>query len=72
MVKPDLEPDFPDQLTFEPLTKKNWDKFVQLFGKNGACGNCWCMYYRLVKSRISYWKGGRRQQTGYGGNCPFR
>jgi GNAT superfamily N-acetyltransferase len=49
MVKPFLEPDFLSQLTFEPLTQKNWDKFVQLFGKNGACGNCWCMYYRLSK-----------------------
>ncbi|MES2650058.1 MAG: GNAT family N-acetyltransferase [Bacteroidota bacterium] len=34
-------------LRFEPLTRNNWDQFVQLFGSNGACGNCWCMYYRL-------------------------
>ena len=40
---------FSGQLSFEPLTKKNWNKFVQLFGDNGACGNCWCMYYRLNK-----------------------
>jgi GNAT superfamily N-acetyltransferase len=39
-----------DQLSFEPLTKKNWNKFVQLFGDKGACGNCWCMYYRLSKA----------------------
>lgn len=50
MIKHDLESDFIDQLIFEPLTQKNWDKFVQLFGKNGACGNCWCMYYRLSKT----------------------
>lgn len=37
------------QLTFEPLTKRNWKKFIQLFGERGACGNCWCMYYRLSK-----------------------
>ena len=36
-----------DKLTFEPLTKKNWGQFVELFGQKGACGNCWCMYYRL-------------------------
>jgi GNAT superfamily N-acetyltransferase len=36
-----------DKMTFEPLTKNNWDKFVQLFGMKGACGNCWCMFYRL-------------------------
>lgn len=41
---------FLNQLTFEPLAKGNWNKFVQLFGNKGACGNCWCMYYRLKKS----------------------
>lgn len=50
MIKYDIVSDFSDQLTFEPLTKKNWEKFVQLFGNKGACGNCWCMYYRLKKS----------------------
>jgi GNAT superfamily N-acetyltransferase len=39
-----------NHLTIEPVTKKNWNKFVQLFGERGACGNCWCMYYRLSKS----------------------
>ena len=42
--------DFLASLQFQPLTKKNWNQFVQLFGNNGACGNCWCMYYRLKKS----------------------
>lgn len=52
MTKPniDLESNFLEQLTIEPLTKRNWAKFVQLFGEKGACGNCWCMYYRLKKS----------------------
>jgi predicted GNAT family acetyltransferase len=36
-------------LEFEPVTKNNWDKLEQLFGINGACGNCWCMYFRLNK-----------------------
>jgi len=39
-------------LTIEPLTKKNWEKFLDLFGEKGACGNCWCMYYRLSKSEF--------------------
>lgn len=43
---------FLNQLSFEPLTRLNWNKFVLLFGKNGACGNCWCMYYRLTKSEF--------------------
>jgi len=41
---------FLSQLTIEPVTKKNWNKFVKLFGEKGACGNCWCMYYRLSKA----------------------
>lgn len=40
---------FLSQLTFEPLSRENWSKFVQLFGEKGACGSCWCMYYRLKK-----------------------
>ena len=50
MKKQNTELTFLDQLSFEPQTKKNWNKFVQLFGDKGACGNCWCMYYRLKKS----------------------
>jgi GNAT superfamily N-acetyltransferase len=47
MTKHRLDPGFTDQLIIEPLTKSNWNKFVKLSGDNGACGNCWCMYYRL-------------------------
>jgi GNAT superfamily N-acetyltransferase len=36
-------------LTFELLSKNNWRQFVALFGDRGACGNCWCMYFRLKK-----------------------
>ena len=43
------ESDIAEELTFESLNKKNWSKFVQLFGERGACGNCWCMYFRLKK-----------------------
>ena len=45
-----MESTFTEQLTFEPLTRKNWGHFVELFGSKGACGNCWCMYYRLTKT----------------------
>jgi len=56
--KNSTDPDFLSQLTFEPLTKKNWYNFVQLFGDKGACGNCWCMYYRLKKSDYLEGKAG--------------
>jgi GNAT superfamily N-acetyltransferase len=45
--------EFLNELTFEPLTKANWPKLEQLFGEKGACGNCWCMYYRLSKSEFN-------------------
>lgn len=50
MTQYSFDADFLSQLTFDPLTKANWGKFVELFGSKGACGNCWCMYYRLKKA----------------------
>lgn len=50
ILKDSNESEFLNKLSFEPLTRSNWNKFVTLFGENGACGNCWCMYYRLSKS----------------------
>ena len=41
--------DILNEITFEPLSKKTWPLFVRLFGARGACGNCWCMYFRLKK-----------------------
>lgn len=63
MPESDYDNDFLSQLTFEPLTKANWAKFVYLFGEKGACGNCWCMYYRLKKSDYNEGKtdGGNKE-----------
>lgn len=47
---PQADHDFLNQLIFEPLSRKNWNQFVELFGQKGACGNCWCMSFRLSKS----------------------
>lgn len=44
--------DFLSSLRFEPLTKNNWNKFVELFGTKGACRNCWCMSFRLSKNEF--------------------
>jgi GNAT superfamily N-acetyltransferase len=52
MLKDNKIQDFLNQLRFEPLTRSNWDQFVRLFGERGACGNCWCMYYRLSKTNF--------------------
>jgi GNAT superfamily N-acetyltransferase len=44
-MKPEY--DVTKHMVIEPLTNRNWSKFVQLFGERGACGNCWCMLFRL-------------------------
>jgi len=48
MKSPNTE--FLNKITFEPLSSSNWIKFEQLFGNKGACGNCWCMHFRLKKA----------------------
>ncbi|WP_299216658.1 GNAT family N-acetyltransferase [uncultured Aquimarina sp.] len=45
-----IDREFLSELRFEPLTKDNWNKFVKLFGANGAGANCWCMHFRQKKS----------------------
>lgn len=35
------------QFTAKLLTADTWPDLVELFGENGACGGCWCMYFRL-------------------------
>ncbi len=37
-------------IQIEPLTPQNWQSFEELFGEKGACGNCWCMYFRRSKA----------------------
>jgi hypothetical protein len=50
-MKPNLpDKEFLSSLKFEPVTRNNWPKLLDLFGPKGACGSCWCMYYRLSKS----------------------
>ncbi len=41
------------QLAVRPLTPARWDDFVALFGERGACAGCWCMWWRLPRSRWS-------------------
>jgi len=32
-----------------PLTPARWPDLEALFGERGACGGCWCMYWRVPK-----------------------
>lgn len=35
------------QLSFHPLTPDLWTDFEHLFGPRGACGGCWCTFWKL-------------------------
>jgi GNAT superfamily N-acetyltransferase len=47
----------PSDLTVHPLTPDRWDDLETLFGPRGATGGCWCMYWRLPRSRFDAMKG---------------
>jgi len=35
---------------FHPLTIEHWADFERLFGPRGACGGCWCMFWKLSRA----------------------
>lgn len=44
-------------LKIVPLTPARWNDFDKLFGENGACGGCWCMWWRIPRSQFNKQKG---------------
>ena len=45
------------KLTFHPLTPERWLAFSRFFGEQGACGGCWCMWWKLKRSDFLKQKG---------------
>ena len=47
---------------YHALTSNRWRDLERLFGDNGACGGCWCMWFRLTNREFEAKKGeGNRQ-----------
>jgi predicted GNAT family acetyltransferase len=44
-------------IRIEPATPERWDDLERLFGARGACGGCWCMWYRLPRAEYERGKG---------------
>lgn len=42
---------------FHPLTYEKWKDIELLFGVNGACAGCWCMYWRESHKEFDQKKG---------------
>ncbi len=40
-----------------PVSKDRWNDLEKLFGSRGACGGCWCMWWRLTRSEFENNKG---------------
>ena len=40
-----------------PVTSEQWPDLETLFGANGACAGCWCMWWRLKRSVWQKQKG---------------
>lgn len=45
------------RLRFAPLTPEGWGDLESLFGSRGACGGCWCMWWRRPKAEFERGKG---------------
>ncbi len=44
-------------LEFHPVSAERWQDLETLFGERGACGGCWCMWWRLKRSQFDKQKG---------------
>lgn len=51
------------ELTFRPLTAERWADFEELFGARGACGGCWCMWWRLRRKDFVEGKGAGNREA---------
>jgi GNAT superfamily N-acetyltransferase len=49
------------RLEFQPLTPQRWSDLETLFGKKGACGGCWCMWWRLTRAEFKQQRGERNK-----------
>jgi len=47
----------PGTLTFRPVTPSRWKDLETLFGKQGACAGCWCMWWRLPRADFNAKRG---------------
>ena len=45
------------ELKFEPVTPERWKDFETLFGKNGACAGCWCMWWLMPRADFEAQRG---------------
>lgn len=50
------------ELSFKPLKRNLWTDLEELFGPNGACAGCWCMFWKLPGKVYEETKGYETRQ----------
>ena len=48
---------------YHPLTPERWEDLETLFGKSGAWGGCWCMWWRLTAAEFEKQRGAENKIT---------
>ena len=48
---------------FHPLTPDRWDDLARLFGPKGACGGCWCMWWRAAPADFRAGRSGGNRRA---------
>ena len=48
---------------FFPASTERWADVERLFGKQGACGGCWCMFWRVPRKQFDAAKGARNRSA---------
>ena len=52
-----------EALTFRPVTPDLWADLEILFGEHGACGGCWCMWWRMKRAEFDRSDGEERKRA---------
>jgi GNAT superfamily N-acetyltransferase len=52
-----------EKLKTFPATPARWADIEQLFGDRGACGGCWCMFWRKSRKQYESDKGAKNKRA---------
>ena len=51
------------KLEFQALAPSRWRDLERLFGPRGACGGCWCMWWRMKRAEFKMRKGEKNKKA---------
>jgi GNAT superfamily N-acetyltransferase len=51
------------KLQVQALVPSRWHDLEKLFGERGACGGCWCMWWRMKRAEFKQKKGEKNKKA---------